>query len=71
MKSIKKTQTRTMIKKAEQMQYQGNSEVSTRRAKTAYYSPKKARKSVQPTYHDKIISEIKSKYSKDAINEMT
>ena len=47
--------------------------MNIRRAKTyTHYSPKKARKSVQPgSYHDKIVNEIKSKYSKDAINEMS
>ena len=42
-----------------------------RRAQT-YTSPKKTRKSAAPaTYHDQIISDIKNKYSKDAINEMS
>ena len=70
MKSIKKSQSRTMMKKAALEQAHGNTEGGSRRGKT-YTSPKKSRKSVQPTYHDKIASEIKSKYSKDAINEMT
>ena len=71
MKSIKKSQTRTMVKKAQEQYAQGGSP-DVRRARTSYYSPKKARKSVQPgSYHDKIVSEIKSKYSKDAINGMS
>ena len=70
MRSIKKSQTRTAMQRAiQQDQYPEHN--FPKRAKT-YASPKKARKSAAPsTNHDQIISEIKSKYSKEAINEMS
>jgi hypothetical protein len=48
-------------------------DAAPRRAKT-FTSPKKTRKAAGPTTnadHDQIINEIKSKYSKDAINRMS
>lgn len=69
MKSIKKAQTRTMNVRGDAT---GNSGEATRSRAKTYTSPKKAQKGAQPsTYSDNIISEIKNKYSKEEINEMT
>ena len=66
MKSIRKTQTRTHVSS-----YMAEGTVEApRRAKT-YASPGKRAKKSTVTHHEKIISEIKNKYSKDAINEMS
>lgn len=66
MKSIRKTQTRTLTQS-----YTAEGTVEApRRAKT-YASPGKRTKKSTTTYHEKIISEIKNKYSKETINEMS
>ena len=67
MKSIKKSQTRTMMRRAQENGENGV-EGGPRRAKT-YTSPKK--KAANAGDHDQIIREIKNKYSKDAINGMS
>ena len=70
MKSIKKTQTRTMMQRAQENGETNAVEGAPRRAKT-YTSPKKTKKVANAGDHDQIIREIKNKYSKDAINGMS
>lgn len=72
MKSIKKSQTRVMMQRSGHDLGASNTESSLRSQKT--WSPNKSKRQTakmqqaQPSYHDQIIQEIKSKYSKDAIN---
>lgn len=71
MKSIKKSQTRAMLQKHDMIG--GSVESPVRVPKHA--SPKKrksgAASQMPGSYQDQIINEIKNKYSKDAINQMS
>lgn len=75
MKSIKKSQTRVMMQRSGNEFGPLNTDPSTRGLKAS--SPTKGRRhtaklqAAPPSYHDQIIQEIKNKYSKDAINQMS